>query len=72
MQIKERTVWRVSSGDTNKWFAGEIGARDYASDRFNDVDGPIPFVEQITLSELLARVNELESATESRVRDVYV
>ena len=61
MQVRERTVWRVSCGSSDRWFPGEIGARDYASDRYDDVDGPIPFVEQITLSEAITRLNELEA-----------
>ena len=64
MDIKERSVWRVASGNHTRWFAGELGARDFASDRFDDVDGPIPFVEQISLTELLGRVNELETKHE--------
>ncbi len=64
MDLKERTVWRVSSGNQNRWFAGEIGARNYAGDRFNDVDGPIPFVEQIGMSEMLVHLNTLEVSRE--------
>ena len=64
MDIKERTVWRVSSGNHNRWFAGEITARDFAQQRFdNEFDG-VPFVEQITLSEMLHRVNQLEMKDE--------
>ena len=62
MRVKERTVWRVQSGGRSKWFAGEIGARDYASDRFdNEFDG-VPFVEEITLTEALQRLNTLEES----------
>ena len=61
MQLTERTVWRVSSGGVTKFFAGELGARQYADDRYeNELDG-VPFVEEITLAETLARLNELES-----------
>ena len=60
-KIKERTVWRVSSGNRSRYFAGEIGARDYASDRYDkDLDG-VPFVSELTLTEVLNRLNELES-----------
>ena len=62
MDIKERSVWRVSSGNESRWFAGELGARDYAGDRFDDVDGPIPFVEQISMSEMLVHLNTLEAS----------
>ena len=65
MRVKERTVWRVRCGSVDRWFPGEIGARDFAGDRFNDVDGPIPFVEQVNLSEVLTRLNELELGRKS-------
>ena len=62
MRVQERTVWRVQSGSVTRWFAGELGAMDYASDRFdNEFDG-VPFVEQVTLTEALSRLNELESS----------
>ena len=39
-----------------------LGARQWADDRFeNEFDG-VPFVEQITLTEALTRLNELESS----------
>jgi hypothetical protein len=60
MEVRERTVWRVQSGSRSKWFAGEIGARDYASDRFDAEFDGVPFVEQVTLSEALVRLNDLE------------
>jgi hypothetical protein len=60
MQVKERTVWRVQSGGITRWFAGELGARDYASDRFEAEFDGVPFVEQILMSEMLAHINELE------------
>ena len=60
MEVRERTVWRVCSGGRSKWFAGEIGARDYASDRFDAEFDGVPFVEQVTLSEALIRLNDLE------------
>ena len=60
MRVKERTVWRVQSGGFTRWFAGEIGARDYANDRYDtELDG-VPFLEQITMSEMLTHLNELE------------
>ena len=60
-KIKERTVWRVSSGNRSRYFAGEIGARDYARDRYDkDIEG-VPFLTELTLSEVLNRLNELES-----------
>ena len=62
MQLKERAVWRVCSGGVTRWFSGELGARNWADDRFeNEFDG-VPFVEQITLTEALVRLNELESS----------
>ena len=58
--IKGKTVWRVKSGDITRWFYGEVGAREYASDRFdNELDG-VPFVTECGLSEALTRLNELE------------
>lgn len=66
MALKERTVWRVSSGNHTRWFAGEISARDFAHQRYdNEFDG-VPFIEQITLNELLHRVNQLEMNDEQR------
>jgi len=62
MQLKERTVWRVQSGGDTRWFSGELGARQYADDRFEAEFDGVPFVEQITLREALTRLNELESS----------
>ena len=45
-----------------RWFSGELGVRNWADDRFeNEFDG-VPFIEQITLTEALTRLNELESS----------
>jgi hypothetical protein len=63
-KLKERTVYLVSGGRAPKWFTGELGARDYASDRYEDADGPVPFVKEVTLSEAFNRLNELERANE--------
>lgn len=72
MDLTERKVWRVCSGSHTRWFAGELGARDYANDRFdNDFDG-VPFVEQVTLSEMLSRINSLEASNQPPHGDVYV
>ena len=60
MEVRERNVWRVQSGGRSKWFVGEIGARDYASDRFDKEFDGVPWVEEVTLSEALVRLNELE------------
>ena len=66
MDVKERTVWRVQSGNTTRWFAGEVTARDFAGDRYDtELDG-VPFIQQITLSELLHRVNQLEMRSETQ------
>ncbi len=60
MQDREVSVWRVQSGGVTRWFAGELGARQWADDRFeNEFDG-VPFVEQIVMSEMLTHLNELE------------
>lgn len=60
MQLKEKTVWRVVSGGNSRWFPGELGARQYADDRYEiEFDG-VPFVEEITITEALNRLNELE------------
>ena len=61
MQVREKTVWRVRSGGVTRWFPGELGPRQYADDRFETEFDGVPFVEQITLSEALTRLNELES-----------
>ena len=60
MRVKERTVWRVQSGGAVRWFGGELGARDYASDRFEAEFDGVPFVEQVSMSEMLTHLNELE------------
>lgn len=66
MVTKERTVWRVKSGNTTRWFDGEVNARDFACNRYDtEIDG-VPFIEQITLSELLHRANQLEMKSETR------
>ena len=60
-KLKERTVWRVQSGSRSKWFAGELGARDYANDRFDiELEG-VPFLTEMTLSEAITRLNQLEA-----------
>lgn len=56
------TVYRVSGGERTRWFFGEEDAREFARDRFDDSDGPIPFVEKLTLAEALVRLNELEAS----------
>ena len=60
-KLKERTVYLVAGGRTTKWFTGELGARDYANDRYEDADGPVPFVKEITLTEAITRLNQLEA-----------
>lgn len=63
-ELIERHVWRVQSGSITRWFAGELGARNYADDRWdNEFDG-VPFIEQLTMTEALTRLNELEAASE--------
>ena len=62
MQLTERTVWRVQSGSDTRWFSGELGARQYADDRYDKEFDGVPFLEQITLTEALTRLNELESS----------
>jgi hypothetical protein len=59
-KLKERTVWRVQSGGRSKWFTGELGAREWANDRFDtEVDG-VPFLREVTLSEAIQILNQLE------------
>ena len=60
-QLKERTVWCVQSGSRSKWFAGELGARDYANDRFDTELEGVPFLTEMTLSEAITRLNQLEA-----------
>ena len=62
MDIEERQVWRVCSGSVTRWFGGEAGARQWADDRFESEFDGVPFVERITLTEALTRLNELESS----------
>ena len=62
MQLREKTVWRVRSGSVTRWFPGELGARQYADDRYDKEFDGVPFVEQISLAEALTRLNELESS----------
>ena len=61
MRIEERAVWRVQSGSVTRWFGGELGARNWADDRFDTEFDGVPFIEQVTLTEALSRLNELES-----------
>ena len=60
MRVKEKTVWRVVSGSHSRWFPGELGARQYADDRYETEFDGVPFVEEITITEALNRLNELE------------
>ena len=60
-KLKERAVYLVTGGNADRWFTGELGARDFANDRYEDADGPVPFVKELTLSEAFNRLNELES-----------
>ena len=60
MEVRERNVWWVCSGGYTRWFSGELGARQYAEDRYEAEFDGVPFVEQVTLGEALARLNDLE------------
>ena len=57
-------VYRVSEGSRTRWFHDEGDARSFARDRFDDCDGPIPFVESIDAVEMLVRLNQLETERE--------
>ena len=61
MRVKEKTVWRVLAGSDARWFSGELGARQYADDRYEAEFDGVPFIEEITLAEALGRLNDLES-----------
>ncbi len=62
MQDREVSVWRVVSGSHSRWFSGEVSAREWAGDRYEvEFDG-IPFVEQVTLTEAINRLNQFESS----------
>jgi hypothetical protein len=75
-------VYRVSEGNRTKWFFDEGDARQFARDRFDDCDGPIPFVQPIDAVEMLTHLNELElgrktflesyASKKQRLGDVYV
>ena len=57
---RETTVWRVQSGGRCKWFSKHADAKDFANDRFDtEVEG-VPFLDELKLSEVLARLNGLE------------
>ena len=57
---REGTVWRVQSGGRCKWFTKQADAKYYANDRFDtELDG-VPFLDELTLSEALNRLNGLE------------
>ena len=60
-KLKERAVYLVAGSGPDRWFIGEMGARDFANDRYEDADGPIPYVKELTLHEAFNRLNELES-----------
>ena len=60
-KLKERTVWCVQSGSRSTWFAGELGARDYANDRFDTELEGVPFLTEMTLTEAITRLNQLEA-----------
>jgi hypothetical protein len=62
MDVRERDVWRVQSGGVTRWFGGELGARNWADDRFDTEFDGVPFIERITLTEALTRLNELEAS----------
>lgn len=62
MEVRERDVWRVQSGSVTRWFGGELGAREWADDRFDTEFDGVPFIDRVTLSEALVRLNELESS----------
>ena len=59
-EIRDTTVWRVQSGGRCKWFAEQADARDYANDRFDTEIEGVPFLDEVTLSEALTRLNGLE------------
>ena len=58
-------VYRVSEGNRVRWFYDEGDARSFARDRFDDADGPIPFVQSIDALEMLMHLNELELGREA-------
>ena len=70
LPIQSQSIWRtngstsaslqVSEGHRNRWFFDEGDARQYARDRYDDVEGSIPFVKSIDAVEMLSRLNELE------------
>lgn len=61
MPVRKTPVWRVQSGSVTRWFLEEPDARKFASDRFDAEFDGIPFVNELTDRELIARVNDLEA-----------
>ena len=56
-------LYRVVSGLKSRWFTGEQDARDYARDRFDyEFDG-VPWVQELSFTEALTRLNDLEAAS---------
>jgi len=55
-------VYRVSQGSHVRWFTDSGDAKQYAKDRYDiEVDG-VPFVCELDHSEMIARLNEMESS----------
>lgn len=66
MSDRERHIYRVQSGGHTQWFLNREDAKQYADDRFEyDFDG-IPFLESIPLTEVIYRLNQLDSLEEFR------
>jgi hypothetical protein len=63
--VHHACAYRVQSGGHTRWFLERADAKQYANDRFdNECDG-VPFVEGLSLIEVLSRLNELESDNHS-------
>lgn len=56
------SLWRVRQGHETHWFLSEKDAKQFSKDRWDDfeLDG-VPFIDQISLSEVVITLNVLET-----------
>jgi hypothetical protein len=54
-------VYRVSQGRHTRWFIDSGQAKQYADVRFEEFEDGVPFCDTLHHSEMMVRLNELES-----------